>query len=86
MIYNCEFINPINLGNEENPDWNWENIICETASSTEMFELIEHPEIEGRGFFLEKTFNYGDLFLIFFLTLVLTFWIAFKITDYFWKK
>lgn len=86
MIYQCEFKDAVNLGTEENPDWNWSGLVCEKATTTEMWELIQHPENPEKEFYVQKSFSYGDLLLIFFLTLVLFFAIAGKITSYFWQK
>jgi len=85
MIYQCEFINPINLGTEEAPDWNWENIVCEEATTTEIFALIENPEYPEREFFIEKTFTYGDFLFIFLITFGLIFLIGEKIFKFFWN-
>lgn len=85
-MFQCEFINPVNLGTEEAPGWVWENINCEEATTTEMYELIENPEYPEREFFIEKTLSYGDSLIIFFLTICLIYVIGEKIVGFFWGK
>jgi len=80
-IMECEFSNPYYWDTIERilkpldetvarPDtWNFTKIICDTSEMTNIYELVENPEISENQFYLQKTISYGDFFVIFFLTL-----------------
>ncbi|HUW46413.1 MAG TPA: hypothetical protein VMW50_11545 [Dehalococcoidia bacterium] len=60
---------------------------CQLAEAEqEIYQLVENPEYPEREFYLEKTLSYGDLLLIFILTLALLWAISSKVFNYFWKK
>jgi len=79
---NCEFSNPVywdEKTGETSPLtaepkmkdklWNFETIICGGSGQgldDGVLELIEN-ENTGANFYLEKSFNYGDFFLMFFV-------------------
>lgn len=77
----CEFNNPINLGTEELPDWEYSEMLCDVPN---IYELVENETTEA-SFFLEKTFTYGDFFVMFFLTVFVLFGIIKLTWDSFTK-
>jgi len=82
MIYeiDCEFNDPIDLnGPGETPDFEYSKMSCQATSTDPTLALIKNTET-GSEFYLSKTLNYGDLFLIFFLTIFL----VFGIWKFFW--
>lgn len=83
---NCQFLEPVNLGTEELPDWEFSQIECENATTTETHELIVNSEYPEREFFIDKTLSYGDILIIWFLTFFSIGLIASIIFNYFWKK
>lgn len=76
---NCEFFEPVNLGGEAKPDWEFSKFICEP----EIFELIVNQD---REFFIQKTLTYGEAIIIWFLTLFIIVLTAKMIFNFFWKK
>lgn len=78
----CEFSNPVNLGTEELPDWEYSEMLCDDPA---VYELIVNETTEAE-FYLEKTFSYGDFFLMFFLTIFVLFGIVKIIWNNFVKK
>lgn len=72
----CEFSNPVNyLGDpaSEGEIWNFKTSTC-----LERFELIENSTT-GAEFFIDKTINYGEILLLFFVSIFLIS-IIFKMT------
>ena len=76
---NCEFQNPVNIGNEENPDFEFSKIVCDD----ETIELIEHGDAK---FYVRKTLTYGEGLFLWFLTIFLIIFIGKILFDFFWKK
>lgn len=74
----CLFSVPVNLGTEEVPDFEYSEFLCDDP---ELYEYIENQTTEA-DFYLEKTFSYGDFFVVFFL-MVFT---LFKIVEVIWNK
>jgi len=74
----CQFSIPVNLGTEELPDFEYSEFLCDDP---ELYEYIENQTTEA-DFYLEKTFSYGDFFVVFFL-MVFTLW---KIVEIIWDK
>jgi len=77
-ILECEFNSPENLGTEVKPDFEFSEIICETS---DFYELIENQTTTA-SFYLDKTFSYGDFFIMGFLTL----FCLVKIVEIIWGK
>jgi len=78
---NCQFLVPINLGEEFSPDWEYSQIECEPL----VYELIVNPSTEAE-FYLSKTITYGDFLIVWFLVFFLLAWISKSVFNYFWKK
>lgn len=74
----CVLSVPVNLGTEELPDFEYSEFLCDDP---EIYEYIENQTTEA-SFYLNTTFSYGDVFIIFFL-MVFTLW---KIVEIFWSK
>jgi len=74
---NCYLTDSVNLGTEEFPDWEYSEFYCEP----ELFEYIKNETTEA-DFYLEKTFSYGDFFVLFFLMA----FTLFKIVEVVWNK
>jgi len=81
----CEFSLPINLGNEEAPDWEYSALNC-TSSQEQMFELIEDPLNPEVKFYLSKTVSYFGIWCYFIITVSLFFLIGREVVNYLWKK
>ena len=81
----CQFSVPVNLGNEEAPDWEFSEVSCQTEAGPAIFELIENQEYP-REFYVQKTLSYGDAVIIWFLTLFAIAYVAKSIFNYFWQK
>jgi len=60
----CEFNEPINLGQDGAPDWEYSEIKCEN----ELYEFVENQTTTS-SFYLKKSFTYGDFFVMGFLTI-----------------
>jgi uncharacterized membrane protein len=71
MLINCDLDNPVNLGTEEVPDFEYSQINC--TSTNETLELVEN-QATGTEFYLQKTISYGDVVLWVFLILFSIFW------------
>lgn len=78
----CQYSVPVNLGTEELPDFEYSEMVCDTP---EIHEFIENETTEA-SFYLEKTFSYGDFFVMFFLTIFTLFGIVKIIWDNFVKR
>lgn len=83
---NCQFLEPVNLGTEESPDWEFSIVECEEATSTETYKLIVNSEYPERQFFIDKSFSYGDILVVWFLTIFLIFLITQTIFNFFWRR
>jgi len=79
---NCQFLEPVNLGSTTE-SWAFSKLECGLPTTT---ELIVNPDYPERNFFIDKTFNYGDIAVLWFLTLFSVGLIASLIFNYFWKK
>lgn len=77
-ILECDFNSPENLGSEIKPDYEFSEIICETS---DLYEFIENPTTTS-SFVLDKTFSYGDFFVMGFLTIFL----IIKAVEIIWNK
>ncbi len=63
--------------------WNFSKKECSTTD--DVFILIENQET-GAEFYVDKTLNYGEAMILWFLTLF-SFYLIFRITyNFFWKK
>lgn len=78
----CVFSSPVNLGTTELPDWEYSEMLCDDPN---IYELIENATTEAE-FYLEKTFSYGDFFVMFFLTIFVLLAIVKIIWNSFIKK
>lgn len=78
MYQQCDFDEPVNLGTELLPDWEFSGFDCDLP---ETFEFILNETTEAQ-FYISRTFNYGDFFVVFFL-MVFTLW---KIVEIIWNK
>lgn len=77
----CEFLEPINLGDEINPDFEYSKLNCTNTN----LEIIQNEET-GAEFYLEKNINYGDALILFFLILFAIFGTIKIIADFFIPK
>jgi hypothetical protein len=77
----CSFAIPVNLGTEENPDWEYSELICVDPR----YELVENAST-GASFYIQKTWTYGDMVLMLFLTLFFVFTITKGVFGFFWHK
>lgn len=77
-MLNCEFNNPVNLGTEEVPDFEYSELNCTNTS----LELIQNTET-GAEFYIQKDINYGEAIIIIFLILFAIFGIVKLIADFF---
>jgi hypothetical protein len=74
-----------------NQNFQWGNWSCVSTSTSDVFTTSTMPEIirnneTGAEFYLDKTLNYGDVIMFWFLSIFLVYQI-FKVTySYFWKK
>jgi len=78
MEIKCQFINPVNLGSENNPDWEFSEIICNATTTEDYTLLIQHPTTTEANFLIEKKFDYGSITLNF-LLILLIFILIFKL-------
>lgn len=78
----CVLSEPINLGADGAPDWEYSKIICDY---TGLYEYIENTTTSA-SFYLEKSFNYGDFFIMGFFTLFILVAIVKTIWENFIKK
>lgn len=76
---NCDFSIPVNLGTGEKPDFEYSKMICDNP---DVFELIGN-ETTGAEFYLDKSFSYGDWFLMFFVFVIFLVGITKLIWDFF---
>lgn len=74
----CEYQTPINLGSEAKPDFEYSEITCDYS---QLYEYVSN-ETTTASFYLEKSFTYGDFFIMFFLTI---FGLV-KIVEIIWNK
>lgn len=77
----CDFTEAINLGTVELPDWEYSKISCEP----EINEIITSSTTEA-NFYIQKTINYGEVIIIWFLTLFTIVLICKIIFNFLWKK
>ena len=77
---NCQFTNPINIG-VESEDWEYSEMACDF----ETLQVIENTTPD-REFYLSKTINYGDVLVIFFLSIFLIFMIVKTLWNFIFSK
>jgi hypothetical protein len=61
---NCQFSNPVNLGTETNPDWEFSEMTCDeitTKPSTSTYFEIEHPTSSIGNFRIDKSYSFGEI-------------------------
>jgi len=94
----CEFSNPWYFdsatkelkpfnGGDSGSSWNWGTLNCTSTdnSFSKQFTLIQNSET-GAEFYLDKTLNYGEAMIIWFLV-IFGFFMILKLTwNFFWKK
>lgn len=78
----CNLSDPVNLNTTTTPDWEYSKIECDYS---ELYEYVENSTTSA-SFYLEKTFTYGDFFLMGFFTLFVLIGITKIIWDNFVKK
>jgi len=78
----CILSVPVNLGQDGAPDWEYSQIDCDY---TGLYEYVENSTTSA-SFYLEKSFTYGDFFVMGFLTMFLLFGITKLIWQTFVKK
>lgn len=61
----CILSEPINLGADGAPDWEYSKITCDYGG---LYEYVENQTTTA-SFYLDKSFSYGDFFLLGFTTL-----------------
>jgi len=77
--FNCQFYDPVDLGASPKSDFEFSKMTC-SGTSTELgvsvfdetIELIQNDDT-GSEFYLEKSVDYGDLLISFFLIVFLLF-------------
>ena len=77
----CQLSNPVNLS-PSNEDWEYSQIECDY---TELLEVVENTTTSA-SFILQKSFTYGDFFIMGFLTIFILFGITKLIWQTFIKK
>ncbi len=80
---NCDFSVPVDIGTATTADFEYSKVICDTG---DIYELIQNQNYPDREFFVEKTINYGDSIIIWFLTLFTIYFISNMIFKFFWRK
>lgn len=82
--YNCQFLEPVNLGNASKPDYEYSVLNCtstENNTTTNSLTLIQNSET-GAEFYLDKTINYGEILILIFFFLFAVFGIVKVIMDF----
>jgi hypothetical protein len=74
----CQFSDPINLGTEELPGWQYSKVLCDNP---QYYEHVENATTEAM-FWIDKTFSYGDFFLVGILIIFL----LIKVVEIIWNK
>jgi len=82
-MLNCEFQNPINLGSDEYPDFEYSNLICEVEEKPTPFEYIE---TEKGNFWVNKSWTFGELFISMMLVGFLFIVISRSVWGFFYPK
>lgn len=66
-------------------NWNFSKFSCESTTTDNTFILIKNDET-GAEFYIDKTLNYGEAMILWFLT-IFAFYLIFKTAyGFFWKK
>jgi len=60
-------------------------IVCQVPDDPTI-ELVENPVMPDRGFYVDKTFSYGDALMMWFFTLFLIFVISTAVFNFLWKR
>ena len=74
----CILSEPVNLGQDGAPDWEYSQINCDYSG---LYEYVENTTTSA-SFYLEKSFTYGDFFVMGFIML----FILFQIVKVIWEK
>jgi len=77
---NCQFTDPVNLGIEIE-DWEFSKMECDFDT----LKFIKSDSTDS-DFFLSKTINYGDVLVIFFLSIFLIFMIVKTLWNFIFSK
>jgi len=78
---NCDFTDPIKLGTEKMPDWEYSKMGCIFTEQEISSELIENSTT-GAEFYLDKRVSYGEVLVLTFLMIFLVFGILKFLTDF----
>jgi len=62
---NCQFSEPVNLGTESVPDWEYSTFSCDNP---DIYSLVENSTT-GASFYVQQTLSYGDSLILWFLIL-----------------
>ena len=73
----CQFSEPVNLGTEELPDFEYSEIVCNNSQ----YEYIQNETTEA-SFYIDKSYTYGDFYIMFFLMI----FTLYKIVEIIWNK
>jgi hypothetical protein len=80
-MIDCEFLYPVDLGDATTSDWEFSAMNCTDTSQI----LIENAT-SGASFYFDKKFDYGDVLLTWFFTIILVGAIFWGLFNLFWKK
>lgn len=82
--FQCEFSNPVNIGSSTE-DFEYQKMTCFSTTTDGTKEEIVNAST-GASFTIEKTFSYGEVFFIILAMILLSFFVAHGVFNYFWKK
>lgn len=68
-----QLMKPVNSEISKSETWNFSEISCNSTTTNEMIEFIS--DNNSSSFYLTKDFSYGEIFLLFFLTIFTLFFI-----------
>lgn len=77
----CEFSEPVEISSGTTTGIAFSKMEC----ADEHLELIENAST-GASFYIDKTFSYGDILLVVFLTLFLLYALLSAIFKFFWPE
>lgn len=86
MEISCQFLNPVDLGAKQYPDWEFSELNCQATTTGELTHSLISNSTTGAEFYVEKTMSYGEGILVWFATIFLIFLIADRIFKFFWKR
>jgi len=75
----CQYSNPINLGTEEMPDWEYQQSDCQ-------LEYLVSQESENGSFYVMNYWTNGEILISFILVLMAVFIITKWIFDFFFPR